>query len=173
MTRVLLLERDPATRDRLALALRRARFELRSAGDAEGGLRLVAEAVPDVVVVGHGLADMTLAQACDAARAAVAGRALGIVALLPPGAAAAADLRQALLDGADDALPHGSPDDAVVEAVHARGPCAPAGPAARRAAHSSAWGTAWPGAQTRLTTPSCCRRLTAIGCASRKSSSIS
>ena len=128
MTRVLLLERDPAMRDRLALALRRARFELRSAGDAEGGLRLVAEAVPDVVVVGHGLADMTLAQACDAARAAVAGRALGIVALLPPGAASASDIRQALLDGADDALPAGSADDAVVEAVRARERRVPAVP---------------------------------------------
>ncbi len=120
MTRVLLLERDPAARDRLALALRKARFELRSAGDAEGGLRVFGEARPDVVVIGSGLPDMPVAEACAAARNAAGDRQVGIVVLLPAAATSAGDVRAAILLGADDALP--MPDDpaALVEAIHAR-----------------------------------------------------
>jgi EAL domain-containing protein (putative c-di-GMP-specific phosphodiesterase class I)/CheY-like chemotaxis protein len=120
MTRVLLLERDPAARDRLALALRKARFELRSAGDAEGGLRLFSESRPDIVVIGSGLPDMSVAEACAAARAAAADRQIAIVALLPAAATAADDVRQAILLGADDALPMPADPAALVEAIHAR-----------------------------------------------------
>ena len=67
MTRVLLVEGDPALRDRFALALRKARLELRSAADAEGGLRLLPEAQPDVLVVGTRPGDLALREACAAA----------------------------------------------------------------------------------------------------------
>ena len=53
MTRVLLVEPDAARRDRTALSLRQARFEVRSSGDAEGGLRLASEACPDVAQPFH------------------------------------------------------------------------------------------------------------------------
>lgn len=120
MTRVLLLEPDPATRDRLALALRKARFEVRSASDAEGGLKLVTEEHPEIAVLAAFGADMALAEFCSAARAAAASGHMEIIALLPTSATGASDVRAALLAGADDALP--SPVDPLVliEAIRAR-----------------------------------------------------
>jgi EAL domain-containing protein (putative c-di-GMP-specific phosphodiesterase class I)/DNA-binding response OmpR family regulator len=120
MTRVLLVERDPATRDRLALALRRARFELRSSADAATALRMVGETSPDILVLGHPADGMPRGEACRAARDAAPGRPLAVIALLAAGSTAAREVREALLDGADDALPCDSPDDALVEAVRAR-----------------------------------------------------
>lgn len=120
MTRVLLVERDPATRDRLALALRRARFELRSAADAETGLRVLHESAPDILVLGTPACGLQRAAACRAAREALPGRSLAVVALLPAGTPSAQDIREALLDGADDALPADAAEEAVVEAVRAR-----------------------------------------------------
>ena len=120
MTRVLLVERDPATRDRLALALRRARFELRSAADAETGLRVLHESAPDILVLGTPACGLQRAAACRAAREALPGRSLAVVALLSAGTPSAQDIREALLDGADDALPADAAEEAVVEAVRAR-----------------------------------------------------
>lgn len=120
MTRVLLVEGDPAQRDRFALALRKARLELRSAADAEGGLRLMPEAQPDLVVFGSRIGDMTLREACAAARAAETGRHLSIIAVLAEPAPSARAVREALLDGADDALPADCEPSDLVEAIRAR-----------------------------------------------------
>jgi EAL domain-containing protein (putative c-di-GMP-specific phosphodiesterase class I)/DNA-binding NarL/FixJ family response regulator len=125
MTRVLLVEHDPAARDRLALALRHARFEVRSAGDAEGGLRLVSEANPDVAVFAPH-AGMALREFCAAARAAAGERPLAVVALLDGDASTAAAVRGALLDGADDALPRAVEGAVLVESIRAREMRAPA-----------------------------------------------
>lgn len=120
MTRVLLVEGDPALRDRFALALRKARLELRSAADAEGGLRLLPEAQPDVLVVGTRPGDLALREACAAARAADSGRNLSIIAVLHGSATTARSIREALLDGADDALPGDCEPADLVEAIRAR-----------------------------------------------------
>ncbi len=119
MTRVLLVEPDAARRDRGALALRQARFEVRSAGDAESGLRMVSESRPDLLVVDALRVGMPLAEFVSAARAAAAGVPVAVVALLAPHASAA-DAHQAILDGADDALAGGCDPEAIVEAVRAR-----------------------------------------------------
>lgn len=120
MTRVLLVEGDPAQRDRFALALRKARFELRSAADAEGGLRLLPEVQPDVVVIGSRIGDASLREACAAARASESGRHLSIIAVLQDSAPTARAVREALLDGADDALPGSCEPADLVEAIRAR-----------------------------------------------------
>ena len=120
MTRVLLLEGDPALRDRFALALRKARFELRSAADAEGGLRLLPEAQPDVLVVGTCIGDMPLREVCAAARSAEPGRTLSIIAVLRDPAPTARAVREALLDGTDDALPGSCEPADLVEAIRSR-----------------------------------------------------
>ena len=62
MTRVLLVESEPATRDRLALALRKARFEVRSASDAENGLKCVAEEHPEIALFGTCAVGISLAE---------------------------------------------------------------------------------------------------------------
>lgn len=126
MTRVLLIEGDPARRDRFALALRKARFELRSAADAEGGLRLLPEAQPDVLVVGATAPGIDFREACAAARSADGGRALSVIALLPESARTARAVREAILDGADDALPFDCDPADLVEAIRARERRAPA-----------------------------------------------
>jgi EAL domain-containing protein (putative c-di-GMP-specific phosphodiesterase class I)/ActR/RegA family two-component response regulator len=120
MTRVLLVEPDPATRDRLALALRQARFEVRSSGDAEGGMRLVAEAYPEVAVFSTERSGMELAEFCSAARTIAASGRLAVIALLPVESQSAADIRDALLAGADDALATPADPHALVEAVRGR-----------------------------------------------------
>jgi EAL domain-containing protein (putative c-di-GMP-specific phosphodiesterase class I)/CheY-like chemotaxis protein len=120
MTRVLLVERDPSTRDRLALALRKARFEVRSAGDAHDGLKLVADEHPEVVVFGVCGQDMSLSDLCLAARAAAASGTLAIIALLLSDATASTDVRAAILAGADDALPIPEDPLTLIEAVRAR-----------------------------------------------------
>jgi EAL domain-containing protein (putative c-di-GMP-specific phosphodiesterase class I)/ActR/RegA family two-component response regulator len=120
MTRVLLVEPDAARRDRTALSLRQARFEVRSSGDAEGGLRLASEACPDVAVVDASLVPMPLHEFAAAVRAAAANPALQLVALLAPAPDAARAYHAAIVAGADDALPATAEAAEVVEAVRAR-----------------------------------------------------
>ena len=102
MTRVLLVEPDPATRDRLALALRQARFEVRSSGDAEGGLRLVDEAYPEVAIFSTERSGMELAEFCSTARTIAASGRLAVIALLSAESQSAVDVRDALLAIAKD-----------------------------------------------------------------------
>lgn len=120
MTRVLLVERDPSTRDRLALALRKARFEVRSAGDTVDGLKLVSEEHPEVVVLGVCGDGPSLTELCVATRAAAAAGTVAIIALLQANAIAGADVRAAILAGADDALPIPEDPITLIEAIHAR-----------------------------------------------------
>jgi len=119
MTRVLLVEPDAARRDRGALALRQARLEVRSAGDADGGLRLVSESRPDMVVVDVARIGLPLSEFAAAARAAAAGQTVAILAILAPHATAV-DTHQAILDGADDAIAGECDPEVIVEAVRAR-----------------------------------------------------
>lgn len=120
MTRVLLVEPDAARRDRTALALRQARFELRSSGDADDGLRLASEARPDVTVVDASLIAMPLHEFAAAARAAAANPAMQLIALLAPEGDVARAWHAAIVAGADDALPATCEPADVVDAVRAR-----------------------------------------------------
>ena len=120
MTRVLLVEPDAARRDRTALALRQARFELRSSGDAEGGLALASESGPDIAVVDASLVGMPLHEFAAAVRAAASNPALQVVALLGTSPDAAQAYHAAIVAGADDALPATADPADVVEAVRAR-----------------------------------------------------
>ena len=120
MTRVLLVEPDAARRDRTALALRQARFELRSSGDAEGGLRIASESRPDVTVVDASRIGMPLHEFAAATRAAAASPAMQLVALVAPAEDTARAYHAAIVAGADDALPAGCDPADIVEAVRAR-----------------------------------------------------
>ena len=120
MPRVLLVEHDPAARDRLALAMRHARFEVRSAGDAEGTRRILAEVHPQVVAVRADLPECGLPAFLDLLRATPGAAEAAVIALLPPGTDGIQAIRAALLAGADDALPHPVDADALIEAVRAR-----------------------------------------------------
>ncbi len=120
MTRVLLVESEPAIRDRLALALRKARFEVRSASDAESGLKCVAEEHPEIALFGTCAVGISLAEFCSAARAAAASGHMQVIALLSSEVTAATAIRAALLAGADDALPIPTDTALLIEAIRAQ-----------------------------------------------------
>ncbi|MFO0962327.1 MAG: EAL domain-containing protein [Phycisphaerales bacterium] len=120
MTRVLLIEHDPLNRDRLALALRQARLEVRSAGDAPGARALLRECRPTVIVCRAQMPGFPLEAVVAEARAEPSARHAGIVALLPEGELTAAAVRAAIQAGADDALALPVETADLVQAVDAR-----------------------------------------------------
>lgn len=123
MTRVLIIQPDPAERDRMALALRRAGLGVRSAADALAGIQAAEEWRPEVAIVPLDGAHSGGTSVVASLRAHRSSAPLEIIALLPPGEV---DARMALLAGADDALPACPSEAALLEAVAVR---------ASRAAH--------------------------------------
>lgn len=104
MTRVLLVEPDPARRDRLAMAIRRARHEVRSTPDPSEAPALVREHAAEVVVCRAGAAALdALAPALRAAGGAPTPHLIALVGADAgrPGAAdaAGADLTVHEADG--------------------------------------------------------------------------
>lgn len=117
MNRILLIQPQPAARDRHALALRRARYEVRSAADATTGLDTAQAWNPHVVVLPTTMVDAAGQPVAQVLRAHAASSAVQLIGLLPPGTS---EVRGALLAGFDDALPDDPTDPALLEAVHAR-----------------------------------------------------
>lgn len=117
MTRVLLIEPEPAERDRIALCLHRAQYSVRSAADSVMGLQIAQEWGPDVVVASLALRCPDGSGIVDTLRTLSHAKHAGVIALLQSGTT---DVRQSLLAGADDALVGPVTDGALLEAVRAR-----------------------------------------------------
>lgn len=137
MTRVLLVEPDPARRDRLAMAIRRARHEVRSTPDPSDAPDRAREHPPAVVVCAAGPGGRTLAAVVQGLRADPGTARPKVVALLSPGNEA--DREAAIAAGADLALPCHDDVGPLLEAIAAvgEGPATaePAGDAEREPAH--------------------------------------
>ncbi len=117
MTRVLLIEPDPALRDRLALCLHRAHYSVRSAADAVAGLNTAQEWSPDVVITPLDLKCADGSGVVTTLRTLPLAKHAGVVALLTEGHT---DVRAALLAGADDAITAPFTEAGLLEAVRAR-----------------------------------------------------
>ncbi len=120
MTRVLLIEHDPAERDRLGLAMHQARLEMRSTGDAAGALATLHDWSPEILVCRTDIPGLTLTAFVDAVRNQRTTRNAGIVAMLPPSAGDAAAFHEAILAGADDALVRPVDTSELLRAIRAR-----------------------------------------------------
>lgn len=119
MPRVLLVEPDPARRDLVAMAIRRARHEVRSTPDAHAAAELARECRPEIVVATVDACARGLAELAAGLHGVPGGRSPALIAILPAGTHSVAAIRAALHAGAIDALPCPDAPEEIVAAIDA------------------------------------------------------